>query len=212
MSESYDYLFKFLVIGNAGVGKSCLLHQFIEQKFKQDSNHTIGVEFGSKVVNISGKSVKLQVWDTAGQERFRSVTRSYYRGAAGALLVYDISSRETYNALTNWLTDARTLASPNIVIVLVGNKKDLEADREVTFMEASRFAQENELSFLETSALTGENVEEVFLKCTRSILTKIDAGELDPDRVGSGIQYGNAQLRRVPPPGQPSGGKKDCSC
>lgn len=126
---------------------------------KQDSNHTIGVEFGSKVVNIAGKSVKLQVWDTAGQERFRSVTRSYYRGAAGALLVYDISrylywfgegkynssiySRETYNALTNWLTDARTLASPNIVIVLVGNKKDLDSDREVTFMEASRFAQEN---------------------------------------------------------------------
>lgn len=210
MSESYDYLFKFLVIGNAGVGKSCLLHQFIEQKFKQDSNHTIGVEFGSKVVNVVNKSVKLQVWDTAGQERFRSVTRSYYRGAAGALLVYDISSRETYNALTNWLTDARTLASPNIVIVLVGNKKDLEADREVTFMEASRFAQENELSFLETSALTGENVEEVFLKCTRSILSKIDAGELDPDRVGSGIQYGNAQLRRVTPQQSGTSEKKKC--
>jgi Ras-related protein Rab-4B len=200
------------VIGNAGVGKSCLLHQFIEQKFKQDSNHTIGVEFGSKVVNIINKSVKLQVWDTAGQERFRSVTRSYYRGAAGALLVYDISSRETYNALTNWLTDARTLASPNIVIVLVGNKKDLEADREVTFMEASRFSQENELSFLETSALTGENVEEVFLKCTRSILAKIDAGELDPDRVGSGIQYGNAQLRRVTPQQQSGTSEKKKCC
>ncbi|XP_003384407.1 PREDICTED: ras-related protein Rab-4B-like [Amphimedon queenslandica] len=213
MSESYDYLFKFLVIGNAGVGKSCLLHQFIEHKFKQDSNHTIGVEFGSKVVSLANKSVKLQVWDTAGQERFRSVTRSYYRGAAGALLVYDISSRETYNALTNWLTDARTLASPNIVIVLVGNKKDLESDREVTFMEASRFAQENELAFLETSALTGENVEEVFQKCTRSILTKIDAGELDPDRVGSGIQYGNATVRRVTQPGQKEGGNKEkCSC
>ena len=157
---------------------------------------------------------------------FRAVTRSYYRGAAGALLVYDISNRESYNSLTNWLTDARTLASPNICIVLVGNKKDLEGEREVTFMEASRFAQENgkynalypiiikpfgnnsvayylhncilitftqddglvelfccflltvELSFLETSALTGENVEEVFLKCARSILTKIDAGWL----------------------------------
>ena len=210
MSEAYDFLFKFLVIGNAGVGKSCLLHQFIEQKFKQDSNHTIGVEFGSKVVNVSGKSVKLQVWDTAGQERFRSVTRSYYRGAAGALLVYDIASRESYNALTNWLTDARTLASPNIVIILVGNKKDLESEREVTFMEATRFAQENELAFLETSALTGENVEEVFLKCTRTILTKIDAGELDPERVGSGIQYGNAQLRK-PVERSPTNPSK-CSC
>ncbi|NXM81314.1 RAB4B protein, partial [Oenanthe oenanthe] len=110
---------------------------------KQDSNHTIGVEFGSKVVNVGGKTVKLQIWDTAGQERFRSVTRSYYRGAAGALLVYDITSRETYNALAQWLTDARTLASPNIVIILCGNKKDLEGEREVTFLEASRFAQEN---------------------------------------------------------------------
>uniref|UniRef100_A0A2K5LTD3 RAB4B, member RAS onco family n=2 Tax=Cercopithecidae TaxID=9527 RepID=A0A2K5LTD3_CERAT len=91
MAETYDFLFKFLVIGSAGTGKSCLLHQFIENKFKQDSNHTIGVEFGSRVVNVGGKTVKLQIWDTAGQERFRSVTRSYYRGAAGALLVYDIT-------------------------------------------------------------------------------------------------------------------------
>eukprot|EP00049_Salpingoeca_infusionum_P003481 m.66876 g.66876 ORF g.66876 m.66876 type:complete len:192 (-) comp12151_c0_seq4:541-1116(-) len=143
MSESFDFLFKFLVIGNANTGKSCLLHQFIESKFKAESSHTIGVEFGSKVINCGGKSVKLQIWDTAGQERFRSVTRSYYRGAAGALLVYDISSRETFTALTNWLTDARTLASSDIVIVLAGNKKDLEAEREVTFLEASRFAQEN---------------------------------------------------------------------
>jgi len=90
---------------------------------------------------VGGKTVKLQIWDTAGQERFRSVTRSYYRGAAGALLVYDVSSRDSFNALANWLTDARTLASPAIVILLVGNKKDLDEEREVTFLEASRFAQ-----------------------------------------------------------------------
>ncbi|XP_066931322.1 ras-related protein Rab-4B-like [Clytia hemisphaerica] len=209
MSETYDYLFKFLIIGSAGVGKSCILHQFMESKFKQDAHHTIGVEFGSKVVNIAGKSIKLQIWDTAGQERFRSVTRSYYRGAAGALLVYDITSRETYNNLTSWLTDARTLASPNIVIILLGNKKDLDADREVTFLEASRFAQENELMFLETSAMSGENVEEAFLKCSRTILTKIDAGELDPERMGSGIQYGNTSLRKTTQQ-KPEGEKCDC--
>lgn len=197
MSESYDYLYKFLVIGNAGCGKSCLLHQFIENKFKAESSHTIGVEFGSKIVNIGGKAIKLQIWDTAGQERFRSVTRSYYRGAAGALLVYDISSRESYNSLSNWLTDARQLASPDIVIILVGNKKDLEEEREVTFLEASRFAQENELMFLETSALSGDNVEEAFLKCGRSILTKIESGVLDPEKMGSGIQYGDSSLRKL---------------
>lgn len=110
---------------------------------KEDRCHTIGVEFGSKIINIGGKSTKLQIWDTAGQERFRSVTRSYYRGAAGALLVYDITSRDSFNALSNWLRDARTLASPNIIILLVGNKKDLEESREVTYTEASQFAQEN---------------------------------------------------------------------
>ncbi|TRY63306.1 hypothetical protein TCAL_09018 [Tigriopus californicus] len=215
--DSYDYLFKFLVIGSAGTGKSCLLHQFIEGRYKEDSSHTIGVEFGSKIVPVGGKTVKLQVrslfrslfliWDTAGQERFRSVTRSYYRGAAGALLVYDITSRESFNTLANWLTDARTLASASIVIILVGNKKDLEGEREVTFLEASRtclnlsrfpnrFAQENDMIFLETSAKTGDSVEEAFLKCSKTILAKIETGELDPERIGSGIQYGESLLRR----------------
>ncbi|CAK8694845.1 ras-related protein Rab-4B-like [Clavelina lepadiformis] len=197
MSETYDFLFKFLVIGSAGVGKSCILHQLLENKFKEESTHTIGVEFGSKIVNVGGKCVKLQIWDTAGQERFRSVTRSYYRGAAGALLVYDTTCRETFNSLTNWLTDAKTLASPNIVIILCGNKKDLESEREVTFLEASRFAQENEVMFLETSALTGENIEDAFNKCAKTILTKIEAGDIDPERIGSGIQYGDSSLRQL---------------
>lgn len=197
MTESFDYLFKFLVIGSAGAGKSCILHQFIEKKFKQDSSHTIGVEFGSRVISVGDKLVKLQIWDTAGQERFRSVTRSYYRGAAGALLVYDIASRESYNALANWLADARSLASPNIVVLMVGNKSDLEAERQVTFLEASRFAQENELMFVEASALTGHNIEQAFTKCANTILAKIEAGELNPNRMGSGIQYGDHVLRNM---------------
>lgn len=205
-AEAYDCLFKFLVIGNASTGKSCLLHQFIENKFKSESSHTIGVEFGSKIISTGGKSVKLQIWDTAGQERFRSVTRSYYRGAAGALLVYDISSRDTFNALANWLTDARTLASSDIVIVLVGNKKDLEADREVTFLEASRFAQENDLMFLETSARTGENVEETFLKCAKTILSKIESGEIDAS--GSGIEFSEKGRNMVRAPEEKGG----CGC
>uniref|UniRef100_A0A9J8B4V7 small monomeric GTPase n=1 Tax=Cyprinus carpio carpio TaxID=630221 RepID=A0A9J8B4V7_CYPCA len=214
MSETYDFLFKFLVIGNAGTGKSCLLHHFIEKRFKDDSNHTIGVEFGSKVISVVSKFVKLQIWDTAGQERFRSVTRSYYRGAAGALLVAILwYVRETYNTLTNWLTDARMLASQNIVIILCGNKKDLDADREVTFLEASRFAQENELMFLETSALTGENVEEAFVQCARKILNKIESGELDPERMGSGIQYGDAALRQLRSPRRAQAESvQDCGC
>lgn len=195
MSESYDYLLKFLIIGEAGIGKSCLLHHFIENKFNESSSHTIGVAFGSRIVNVGGKSIKLQIWDTAGQERYRSITRSYYRGAAGALLVYDTTSRDSFNELASWLNDARRLASQNICILLVGNKKDLEEEREVTFLEASNFAQENELIYLETSAKTGENVEEAFLKCSKTILAKIETGELIPERIGSGIEYGDTSLR-----------------
>jgi small GTP-binding protein len=105
--EKYDFQFKFIIIGDTGTGKSQMLHQFIESRFKKGSKHTIGVEFGSKMITLGGKQIKLQIWDTAGQERFRSVTKSYYRGTAGALLVYDITSRETYNHLTNWVADAR---------------------------------------------------------------------------------------------------------
>jgi len=209
MAERYNYLFKFIIIGDAATGKSCLLHRFIDNKFMRDSTHTIGVEFGSKIINIQGNNIKLQIWDTAGQERFRSVTRSYYRGAAGALLVYDITSRESYNHLSTWLEDARTLASAGIVIILVGNKKDLEDEREVTFIEASRFAQENNLMFLETSALTGDNVEEVFLKCARSIFSKVEAKAVDPKDSGSGIVENNMAR---PGSAVATGGSDGCAC
>eukprot|EP01105_Mastigella_eilhardi_P020045 TRINITY_DN4750_c0_g1_i1.p1 TRINITY_DN4750_c0_g1~~TRINITY_DN4750_c0_g1_i1.p1 ORF type:complete len:248 (-),score=43.96 TRINITY_DN4750_c0_g1_i1:123-866(-) len=187
----YDFLFKFIVIGDANTGKSCLLHRFIEQKFKRDSTHTIGVEFGAKLVDVGGKTLKLQIWDTAGQERFRSVTRSYYRGAAGALLVYDVTSRESYNHISSWLSDAKSLSNTKTVIMLVGNKIDLSAEREVTFLEASRFSQENGLMFVETSCLTGENVDEVFMKCARTILSKINSGDIDPVSMGIGSQRGD---------------------
>lgn len=187
-ADSFDYLFKFLIVGSASTGKSCILHRFLENTFRNDSTHTIGAEFGSKLLTIGSKNVKLQIWDTAGQERFRSVTRSYYRGASGALLVYDIANRESYNAITNWLTDVRTLASPNIVIILCGNKKDLDDQRQVTFDEAERFAQEHDLFFLETSAYTNENIFETFQLCARHILHKIESGRIDPLRMYSGIQ------------------------
>jgi len=209
MGEAYDYLFKLIVIGDAACGKSCLLYRFTDNKFKGDSTHTIGVEFGSKIVEVGGRNVKLQIWDTAGQERFRSVTRSYYRGAAGAILVYDITSRETYNHVASWLSDARSLANKDISIILVGNKADLP-NREVTFLEASRFAQENDLMFLETSALSGEGVETVFFQCARSILGKISSGVLDPESMGSGVQHGDSKTARELAKKKPEDG--GCAC
>ncbi|WWD20252.1 hypothetical protein CI109_104728 [Kwoniella shandongensis] len=195
--EAYDYLFKFIVIGEAGTGKSCLLYHCIHEQFKENSAHTIGVEFSSRTLRIGDRNIKLQLWDTAGQERFRSVTRSYYRGAAGAILVYDITSRQSFADLSRWLTDCRALASPHLVMVLVGNKLDKEEDREVEYAEGSRFAQENGLLFVEVSSLTGENVATPFLLAGRTILSAIDAGTIDPDAAGTGISYGERQLRAV---------------
>jgi Ras-related protein Rab-4A/Ras-related protein Rab-4B len=195
--DAYDFLMKFIIIGEAGTGKSCLLHHFTHNSFKEYSQHTIGVEFSSRTVRLGEKRIKLQLWDTAGQERFRSVTRSYYRGAAGAILVYDITSRDSFANLSRWLADARALASPNLVCVLVGNKSDREEEREVEWAEASRWAAQNDVHFLEASSLSGDNVEAPFLLAARSILLAIEAGTLDPDGAGSGISYGDRALRRV---------------
>ncbi|KZT02662.1 ras-domain-containing protein [Laetiporus sulphureus 93-53] len=197
LMETYDFLMKYIIIGEAGTGKSCLLHQFTHNAFKEHSAHTIGVEFSSRTVKLGEKRIKLQLWDTAGQERFRSVTRSYYRGAAGAILVYDITSRASFVNLSQWLADARTLASPHLVTVLVGNKSDREEDREVDWEEASKWAAENDLHFLEASSLSGDNVEAPFLLCARSILLAIESGILDPEKAGSGVSYGDRALRRV---------------
>lgn len=207
--DQYDYLFKFIVIGDAGAGKSCLLHQFVENKFKKGSSHTIGVEFGSKIIRVGGRTIKLQIWDTAGQERYRSVTRSYYRGAAGALIVYDVTNRDSYNHLINWLADARTLARADISIIAVGNKCDLKDKRAVTFLEASRCAQENDILFLETSALTGEGVEEVFIKVARLILHKIEDGLIDPSTMLSGIHAG---AQRLADGGAEAATSRSCAC
>eukprot|EP00012_Vannella_robusta_P010621 CAMPEP_0206197832 /NCGR_PEP_ID=MMETSP0166-20121206/9280_1 /ASSEMBLY_ACC=CAM_ASM_000260 /TAXON_ID=95228 /ORGANISM="Vannella robusta, Strain DIVA3 518/3/11/1/6" /LENGTH=210 /DNA_ID=CAMNT_0053615577 /DNA_START=45 /DNA_END=677 /DNA_ORIENTATION=- len=175
----YEEIFKYIIIGDMGVGKSCLLHQFTEQKFIPDSPHTIGVEFGTRIIELGAKKIKLQIWDTAGQERFRAVTRSYYRGAAGALLVYDVTRRSTFNHLTSWLTDARNMTNPNTVIMLIGNKSDLSSQRDVQYEEAKKFSDENGLIFMETSAKTGENVEEAFLKTAGMIFQRVQEGSVD---------------------------------
>ncbi|KAJ1509140.1 Ras- protein Rab-4A [Coelomomyces lativittatus] len=179
MSDVYDFLFKFLIVGSAGTGKSCLLYRFLEDKFRPNTSHTIGVEFGSKVIQIGKYRIKLQIWDTAGQERFKSVTRSYYRDAAGALLVFDVSNRESFTSLITWLKDAQTLASPNIVIVMVGHKSDLDSQREISYDEANEYAKQHDLVYIEASSITGNHVQDAFHKCASIILSKIEAGKVN---------------------------------
>ncbi|KAF5742819.1 ras-related protein RABB1c-like [Tripterygium wilfordii] len=176
---SYAYLFKYIIIGDTGVGKSCLLLQFTDKRFQPVHDLTIGVEFGARMITIDNKPIKLQIWDTAGQESFRSITRSYYRGAAGALLVYDITRRETFNHLASWLEDARQHANSNMTIMLIGNKCDLAHRRAVSTEEGEQFAKEHGLIFMEASAKTAQNVEEAFIKTAATIYKKIQDGVFD---------------------------------
>ncbi|MCJ1441327.1 MAG: Ras- protein Rab-11A [Stictis urceolatum] len=171
-NDEYDhlqFLFKVVLIGDSGVGKSNLLSRFTRNEFNLDSKSTIGVEFATRSIQVDTKTIKAQIWDTAGQERYRAITSAYYRGAVGALLVYDISKHSTYENVTRWLKELRDHADANIVIMLVGNKSDLRHLRAVPTDEAKQFASENKLSFIETSALDASNVELAF----QNILTEI---------------------------------------
>ncbi|CAL0334533.1 unnamed protein product [Lupinus luteus] len=183
------------------VGKSCLLLQFTDKRFQPVHDLTIGVEFGARMITIDNKPIKLQIWDTAGQESFRSITRSYYRGAAGALLVYDITRRETFNHLASWLEDARQHANANMTIMLIGNKCDLAHRRAVSTEEGEQFAKEHGLIFMEASAKTAQNVEEAFIKTAATIYKKIQDGIFDVSNESYGIKVGYGGV-----PG-PSGGR-----
>jgi len=168
-NEEYDYLFKVVLIGDSGVGKSNLLSRFTRNEFNLESKSTIGVEFATKSIQAEGKTIKAQIWDTAGQERYRAITSAYYRGAVGALLVYDISKHSTFENVERWLKELRDHAEQNIVVMLVGNKSDLRHLRAVETEEAMTFSEEHNLAFIETSALDASGVDTAFQR----ILTEI---------------------------------------
>ncbi|KAK7455275.1 hypothetical protein VKT23_011148 [Stygiomarasmius scandens] len=187
---NWHYVFKFIITGDAAVGKSSLLVRLTDQRFLANPDPTLGVEFGSKLISIpeENKVVKLQCWDTAGTESFRSITRSYYRGAAGCLLVYDVTSRKSFLNTRTWLADVREHADPHLTCILVGNKVDLcdesssTTKRQVSTEEAEIFAKEEGLLFVESSAKSGHNVEKAFEGAVRDILDKIHRGVFDDDR------------------------------
>jgi len=169
-------VFKFIVIGPTAVGKSSLLLQFTEQFFHSEHETTVGVEFGTYLCQLDDQPVKLQIWDTAGQESFRAITRAYFRGAQGVLLVYDVTRRDSFDFLESWLEESRQNGERFATTLLIGNKCDLEEARQVRYDEGQAFAQQHGLLFLETSAKTALNVEEAFVKLARIVFDKYRKG------------------------------------
>lgn len=177
--EDYDYLFKVVLIGDSGVGKSNLLSRFTRNEFSLESKSTIGVEFAARSVNVDGKSIKAQIWDTAGQERYRAITSAYYRGAVGALLVYDITRHVTFENVERWYKELKDHTDVNIVVMLVGNKSDLLHLRAVSVEEGKSFAERESLYFMETSALDSTNVENSFTQVLTQIYRIVSKRSLD---------------------------------
>ncbi|CAL9764922.1 unnamed protein product [Musa acuminata subsp. burmannicoides] len=167
--DDYDYLFKLVLIGDSGVGKSNLLSRFTKNEFNLESKSTIGVEFATRSISVDGKVLKAQIWDTAGQERYRAITSAYYRGAVGALLVYDVTRRATFENVSRWLRELKDHTDPNIVVMLIGNKSDLRHLVAVPTEDGKAYAERESLYFMETSALEATNVDNAFAE----VLTQI---------------------------------------
>lgn len=173
INAEYDYLFKLLLIGNSGVGKSCMLMRYAENTFTSNFYNTIGVDFKIKTINLDNKSIKLQIWDTAGQDRFRTITCSYYRGAHGIIVVYDITDRESFENVKTWMQEIEKYAQENVNRLLVGNKCDMGDKRQVSFEEGLELAKSYRINFIETSAKTANNIDQSFKDIAKSVMERI---------------------------------------
>ena len=175
LTRTPQYLFKLLVIGDSGVGKSCLLLRFADDVFTESYISTIGVDFKIRTLELDGRVIKLQIWDTAGQERFRTITSSYYRGAHGIIVVFDLTDSESFQNVTAWLHEIDRYASAGVNKLLVGNKSDLTAKRQVTYEQAKEFADSQNMEYLETSAKMSSNVDRAFLAIAQQIKARMAA-------------------------------------
>ena len=172
--DQYDYLFKILIIGDSGVGKSSLLNRFVDQNYSSEFNATIGIDFKIHIIKVDNKLIKLQMWDTAGQERFRTITKSYYHGADGVLVVYDKTNHCSFNNVTHWLSEIDRLANDQTPRLLVATKTDMTQDQMITSDESQKLAQHYNLKHIETSSKNDHNVAKCFIELTKLMKDKMD--------------------------------------
>jgi small GTP-binding protein len=176
--QNHSHAFKVVVAGSSGVGKTSLVTHLISDSFHEETEPTIGVQFKTYSLQADGQTIELQIWDTAGQERFKSVAKAYFRNALGGILVFDLTSRQSFDELNIWINDLNTLCAANAHVVLVGNKSDLTETREIIASEAQVFAQRYNLVYLETSAKSGDNVADAFVRLGTEILRKVINGQI----------------------------------
>ena len=187
--ENYDVLFKIVLIGDSFVGKTNIMSKYLMNEFHEDSKATVGVEFGAKKFDIEGKSVKAQIWDTAGQERYKSITTTYYKGAKGALIVYDITRKETFDSVDRWISEVLNSGDKNMTMLLIGNECDLDNQRQVTKEQGEEKAKAFKVAFLETSASSGENLDVAFEMIMKEVYSKCK-NELDEEDRMEEMQIG----------------------
>ena len=185
--ENHEMMFKVVLVGDSFVGKTNIMSKYLKNEFHDDSKATVGVEFGSKQFIIEGHTIKAQIWDTAGQERYKAITSAYYKGAKGAFIVYDITRKNSFESVEKWVSDVTAVADKKITVVLIGNKCDLEDQRQVTKEQGEEKSSKLEIAFLETSAFSGENLEkafemmmnEIYKKCHEEMLAEGDVDIID---------------------------------
>ena len=206
--DNYEMMFKVVLVGDSFVGKTNIMSKYLKNEFHEDSKATVGVEFGSKQFNVEGHIIKAQIWDTAGQERYKAITSAYYKGAKGAFVVYDITRKSSFDSIDKWINDLTSAADKKLTVVVIGNKSDLEDQRQITKEQGQEKASKLEVAFLETSAFSGENLDkafemminEVYKKCHEEMLAESDVD----------IE-GGQDINLNKKPDNPAGTKKCCA-
>ena len=199
--------FKFTLVGESAVGNTAICKQFCEHTFNENQPTTVGLEFGTRIIEDENTRIKLQVWDTAGQERFHSITRAYFRSSAAVFYVFDVTNRESFQKLATWVEEGEQGAPPTAVMVMIGNKTDLVDQRAVSTPEAQDFAQQHGLTLFETSALSGDKIEDAFIKTAHVVHAKVRDGTIDLNNASSGAR---APVTQVAITGEAEPNRRSC--